>query len=66
MSSKDDRKDSSDKERKPRRKLKREAEGSTSMPGADKKSKVEVKHKPEIKAKNVVSEYVTERTANLR
>ena len=62
MLSKDDRKDSSDKERKPRRKLKREAEGSASMPTADKKSKtsqpkVEVKHKPEIKAKNVVGNY---------
>ena len=58
MSSKDDRKESSDKERRPRRKLKREAEGSASMPASDKKSKVEVKQKPEIKAKNLVSEYV--------
>ena len=59
MSSKEERKDSSEKERKPRRKLKREAEGAAGALSVDKKSKTslkgEVKQKADLKTKNVVS-----------
>ena len=57
MSSKEERKDSSEKERKPRRKLKREAEaGALSVDKKWKTSpKVEVKQKADLKTKNVVS-----------
>ncbi len=63
MSSKDDKKESSEKDRKFRRKLKRDAEMSTPAP-VEKKvktSKVEVKPKVEIKTKSVVSRTLTTR-----
>ena len=59
MSSKEERKESNEKDRKPRRKLKRESEGNASASSVDKKSKtspkVEIKQKADLKTKNVVS-----------